>query len=74
MWHTYTEKSDNCLSEIENVTKHSVYYLLKLANLSNVDSIFLKINSHTHTYKEGQKEQKNHIIEQNNRESTHYQY
>lgn len=33
--------------KFKNVTKHSVYYLLKLANLPKVDSIFLKINSHT---------------------------
>ena len=58
----------NCLSEIQNVTKHSVYYLLKLANIPKVDSILLRKNSHTHTHThthtEGKEEQK-HILKQN---------
>ena len=58
------KKIVNCLSEIQKVTKHSVYYLLKLANIPKVDSILLRKNSHTHTHTEGKEEQK-HILKKN---------
>ena len=58
------KKIVNCLSEIQKVTKHSVYYLLKLANIPKVDSILLRKNSHTHTHTKGKEEQK-HILTQN---------